>query len=73
MSNFVEPFSEFGLSIQNTYAQLPNIFITKMDPIPVKDPKLEIINFELAKELGLEFENIDRDSLAPIFSIINNI
>ena len=68
MSNFVEPFSEFGLSIQNTYAQLPNIFITKMDPIPVKDPKLEIINFELAKELGLEFENIDRDSLAQIFS-----
>ena len=68
MSNFVEPFSELGLSIQNTYAQLPDIFMTKMDPIPVKDPKLEIINHELAKELGLEFENFDRDSLAQIFS-----
>ena len=68
MSNFVEPFSELGLSIQNTYAQLPDIFMTKMDPIPVKDPKVEIINYELAKELGLEFENIDRDALAQIFS-----
>ena len=68
MSNFVEPFSELGLSIQNTYAQLPDIFMTKMDPIPVKDPKIEIINYKLAKELGLEFKNIDRDTLAQIFS-----
>ena len=71
MSNFVEPFLELGLSIQNTYAQLPDIFMTKMDPIPVKDPKLEIINHELAKELGLDLKILTETSWLRFFLEIN--
>jgi uncharacterized protein YdiU (UPF0061 family) len=37
----------------NTYARLPERFYVRLDPTPVSDPRLVIVNTELAESLGL--------------------
>ena len=43
-----------GWNLENTYTSLPKIFYTRIEPKPISDPKLAIINENLAKELGLD-------------------
>ncbi len=68
MRDIVETNSNLGLQIQNTYLELPEIFMTKMDPVPVRGPKVEIINYKLAKEMGLYLDVSDEEQMAQIFS-----
>lgn len=44
---------DFGWRLENSYAQLPNMFYTKLDPWPVHSPELLVFNDTLAEELGL--------------------
>ena len=57
-----------GWRFDNTYSSLPDSFISKISPIPVKSPELTIFNYNLAKELGLNFSLIDKKDLSKLFS-----
>jgi len=57
-----------GWRFDNTYSNLPDSFIFKISPIPVKSPELTILNHNLAKELGLNFSLIDKKGLSNLFS-----
>jgi len=60
--------SKIGWKFDNTYSKLPDTMLSKLAPIPVKAPKVVIINHSLSKELGLDFSNISNENLASIFS-----
>ena len=60
--------SKVGWNFDNSYARLPDIMLSKLLPIPVKNPKPIILNEELSKELGLNFSNLSEESIALIFS-----
>jgi hypothetical protein len=46
-----------GWNFDNTYSLLPEVLMTKQNPIPVKQPELELLNLDLAKKLNLNFDN----------------
>ena len=60
--------NKIGWNFDNTYSNLPESFIYKISPVPVKSPELTIFNYNLAKELSLNFESIDKKDLSKLFS-----
>jgi len=68
MNKIIEKISKAGWSFDNTYARLPNILLSKILPIPVKSPKLIVLNEKLSEELGLDFSSINRENLSLMFS-----
>ena len=61
-------FNEVGWNFDNTYSKLPESFISKISPIPVKSPELTIFNYNLAEKLGLNFSSIEKNDLSKLFS-----
>ena len=57
-----------GWHFDNTYAKLSNTFKEAIRPVPVKNPKLIVLNETLANELGLDFSKVDKEELSKIFS-----
>ena len=57
-----------GWHFDNSYSKLSKIFKEEIKPTPVHDPKLIILNEELAKNLNLDLSKIDKNDLAKIFS-----
>jgi uncharacterized protein YdiU (UPF0061 family) len=57
-----------GWHFDNTYSKLPKSFLENIKPIPVKDPKLIILNKNLANQLNLDFSKFSDTDLAKIFS-----
>ena len=53
--------------LENSYADLPKQFYTRLNPTPVNNPKLIIFNKELSKELAIDLPD-DNELLAQIFS-----
>jgi len=53
------------IPFDNSYAQLPSAFFTRLDPTPVKSPRLLAFNEALARELGIDPQETD---LAAIFA-----
>lgn len=49
---------ETGWNLRNSYAELPNIFFTPLDPNPVSSPKIVKFNNSLAAFLGLQKEQL---------------
>ncbi|MFP7733465.1 protein adenylyltransferase SelO [Priestia aryabhattai] len=49
---------ETGWNLRNSYAELPNIFFTPLDPNPVSSPKIAKLNDSLAASLGLQKEQL---------------
>lgn len=49
----VQNMRDFGFEFNNSYTELPKIFYTKQNPTPVNLPKLVVMNYTLARELGL--------------------
>ncbi len=47
---------EKGWNLDNSYARLPKSFFTSLTPIPVRSPKLIILNVPLATSLGLNVQ-----------------
>ena len=57
-----------GWCFDNTYSKLPESFKENVNPVPVKKPELVILNKDLAKELDLDFSNVDKNEISKIFS-----
>ena len=57
-----------GWNLDNSYAQLPQIFFTNLNPIPVSSPKLVIVNNKLAASLGLNIEYLKSEQARDIFA-----
>ena len=68
MTNSNIDIDKAGWSFDNTYAKLPDDLLVKQAPIPVKLPKLIILNKDLSKDLDLDFTNIKVGSLSQLFS-----
>jgi serine/tyrosine/threonine adenylyltransferase len=56
------------VSFSNTYARLPGRLFARVDPTPVRAPRLVQFNYSLADELGLETASLGADELAAIFA-----
>lgn len=57
-----------GWCFDNTYSKLPEPFKEEINPIPVKNPELIILNKNLSKELNLDFSNLDNKKISELFS-----
>ncbi|WP_415307959.1 protein adenylyltransferase SelO [Candidatus Pelagibacter sp. Uisw_099_02] len=68
MTNSNIDIDKAGWSFDNTYAKLPNDFLVKQVPIPVKSPEIIILNKDLSKDLDLDFTNIKEENLSQLFS-----
>jgi len=62
MTNSNIDIDKAGWSFDNTYSKLPDDFLVKQAPIPVKSPELIIINKDLSKDLDLDFTNISEEN-----------
>ena len=68
MSLTISKTSELGWRFDNTYVRLPKMMLSRLLPVPVKSPKLIILNNSLSKELGLNFSTINNNDLALMFA-----
>jgi len=57
-----------GWCFDNTYYKLPDSFKENINPIPVKNPELIILNKNLADELNLDFSNLDNEQISKLLS-----
>ena len=57
-----------GWHFDNTYSKLPNSFKENIRPVPVKKPELILLNKDLAKELDLNFSNLNKKEISELFS-----
>ena len=57
-----------GWCFDNTYSKLPDPFIEKVAPVPVKNPEIIILNKDLSKDLNLDFSNLDNKKISELFS-----
>lgn len=57
-----------GWNLSHSYARLPEIFFTRIKPIPVRAPKLVIFNRPLAVSLGLDPEVLQGKEGVEIFA-----
>jgi len=55
-------------AFDNSYARLPEGFYHKLLPAKAQAPKLIAFNAKLAKELGVDFEEVSNEQIAGIFS-----
>ena len=60
--------SKIGWRFDNSYIRLPSIMLSRLNPVPVRGPKLIILNTTLSKELGLDFSMTSEKNIASIFS-----
>ncbi|MGF7046783.1 uncharacterized protein YdiU (UPF0061 family) [Paenibacillus sp. DS2015] len=52
---------EAGWNLDNSYARLPQLFSTRIDPTPVKSPQLVILNEKLATSLALNIKALQSE------------
>ena len=57
-----------GWNLENSYASLPKKFFTKLNPTPVRSPKLIILNYPLAKSLGLGEQELRSNDGVEVFA-----
>ena len=60
--------NKINWNFDNTYFNLSNSFKENINPIPVKNPELVLLNDELALSLNLDFSKISHKELSKIFS-----
>ncbi|MEC9022824.1 MAG: YdiU family protein [Pseudomonadota bacterium] len=60
--------SAYNFNFKHSYKELDEILYSCVDPIPVADPKLVIINEALADSLNLDFSNLSDQQQANLFS-----
>ncbi len=54
--------TEAGWKFDNSYARLPETFYTRLNPTPVRSAKLVVLNYPLAKDLGLNDKVLESDN-----------
>jgi uncharacterized protein YdiU (UPF0061 family) len=57
-----------GWKFENSYARLPKVFYVRLNPVPVRRPKLVVFNLALAQFLGLNPDALKGDEGAAVFS-----
>ena len=57
-----------GWKFDNSYTQLSQNMMSRTLPTKVKSPKIVIVNYELAKQLGLDFSSLNNEELAKLFT-----
>ena len=57
-----------GWKFDNSYTQLSQNMMSRTLPTKVKNPKIIIVNYELAKLLGLDFSSLNNEELAQLFT-----
>ncbi|WP_199614242.1 protein adenylyltransferase SelO [Paenibacillus alkalitolerans] len=57
-----------GWNFDNSYARLPEIFFTRLNPTPVRSPKLIILNNSLAASLGLNAQALECNDSVAVFA-----
>ncbi|OIJ13058.1 hypothetical protein BKP37_11110 [Anaerobacillus alkalilacustris] len=55
-------------NFDNSYARLPEIFFSKLNPTPVTSPELIILNERLATSLGLDVEALQSNDGLEVFA-----
>ncbi len=59
---------KIGWKFDNTYSNLSQSMLSKLNPTPVKTPELVLFNHNLSKEIDLDFSQLDNKELALMFS-----
>ncbi|MFK9094018.1 protein adenylyltransferase SelO [Bacillus salipaludis] len=59
---------ELGWNFDNSYARLPKSFYSSQNPVPVRSPKLIILNSPLAVSLGLNVEGLQSEKGVGVFA-----
>jgi uncharacterized protein YdiU (UPF0061 family) len=57
-----------GWTFDNSYTRLPEAFYVRLNPVPVRAPKLVVFNKPLARSLGLNPEALQGDEGATVFA-----
>jgi uncharacterized protein YdiU (UPF0061 family) len=57
-----------GWRFDNTYARLPETLFAPAAPAPAPRPRVTILNYRLARELGLDLETLSGDDAAALFA-----
>lgn len=60
--------TKMGWNLDNSYAHLPEVFFTKLNPTPVRSPKLIALNNSLATYLGLNSKELDSEEGVAILA-----
>ena len=60
--------SKINWNFNNTYFNLSRSFKEDIDPVPVRNPDLVLLNDKLASSLDLDFSKISHKELSKIFS-----
>ncbi|GED56572.1 YdiU family protein [Brevibacillus formosus] len=59
---------EPGWNFDNSYTTLPKSFFSRLNPPPVRSPKLAILNEQLAKSLGLNVEALQSEEVIAMLA-----
>lgn len=59
---------KIGWNLENTYADLPELFYSKINLNRVRSPKLVVLNNDLAEYLGLDIDELKSDEGLSYFS-----
>ena len=59
---------KIGWQFDNSYSRLPESMLSRLNPTPVKSPKVVLFNHSLSKRIGLNFSDIDNKKIALLFS-----
>src|SRR6185437_13999129 len=57
-----------GWRLDNSYARLPGILFAESEPARVREPRVTILNHQLADELGLDITSLSADAAAALFA-----
>ena len=57
-----------GWQFDHSYARLPADLFTRLDPTPVKQPSVVVLNHALAQALGLDLSGLSDDESAALFT-----
>nr|WP_307989657.1 YdiU family protein [uncultured Niameybacter sp.] len=57
-----------GWKLVSTYRELPSLFFTELEPIPVREPQLVKLNEILAKDLGLDEIDLKSENVVEVFA-----
>ncbi len=60
--------NSLGWQFDNTYSRLPKVFFAAAKPATVRAPRLSILNYKLADELGLNLETPSPEAIAALFA-----
>ena len=60
--------TDIGWKFDNSYTHLSQNIMSRTLPTKVKSPKIVIVNYDLAKQLGLDFSSLNNDELSQLFT-----